>query len=40
MVWRQPHDLRRMKTEDFGVFEAFSVGEITVRKAKDPSYMV
>ena len=33
-------DLRRVKTEDLGVFEAFSVGDITVRKAKDPSYIV
>ena len=33
-------DLRRAKTEVFGVFEAFSLGDITVRKANDPSYMV
>jgi hypothetical protein len=33
-------DLRRVKTEDLGVFEALSVGDITVRKANDPSYMV
>jgi hypothetical protein len=31
---------RRVKTEDLGVFEAFSVGDITVRKANDPSCMV
>jgi hypothetical protein len=33
-------DLRRVKTEDFGVFEAFSVGDITVRKASDPLYII
>ena len=31
---------RRVKTEDLGVFEAFSVGDITVRKANDPSCVV
>jgi hypothetical protein len=33
-------DLRHVKTEDLGFFEAFSVGDITVRNANDPSYMV
>jgi len=33
-------DLRCVKTEDFGVFEIFSVGAITVGKANDPSYTV
>jgi hypothetical protein len=33
-------DLRRVKTEALGVFEAFSVGDITVRKANDPLYIV
>ena len=30
-------DLRRVKTEDLGVFEAFSSGDITMRKARAPS---
>jgi hypothetical protein len=30
-------DLRRVKTEVLGVFEAFSVGDITVRNANAPS---
>ncbi len=30
----------RVKTEVLGVFEAFSVGDITVRNANDPSCMV
>ncbi len=34
------HDLRRVKTEDLGLFETFSAGDITVRKANDPSYTV
>jgi len=29
-----------VKTEDLGVFEALSVGDITMRKANDPSYIV
>jgi hypothetical protein len=33
-------DLRHVKTEDLGLFEAFSVGDITVRKANDPSCIV
>jgi hypothetical protein len=33
-------DLRGVKTEDLRVFEAFSVGDITVRKANDPSNIV
>ena len=33
-------DLRRVKTEVLGVFEAFSVDDITVRKANDPSCIV
>jgi hypothetical protein len=33
-------DLRRVKTEALGVFEAFSVGDITVRNANDPLYIV
>jgi len=33
-------DLRHVKTEDLAVFEAFSVGDITVRKANDPLYIV
>ena len=33
-------DLRHVKAEDLGVFEAFSVGDITVRKANDPSCTV
>jgi len=33
-------DLRRVKTEDLVVFEAFSVGDITVRNASEPSYIV
>ena len=33
-------DLRRVKTEDLGAFKAFSVDDITVRKANDPSYTV
>jgi hypothetical protein len=30
-------DLRRMKTEDLGLFDAFSVGETTTRNANAPS---
>ncbi len=30
-------DLRRVKTEDLGLFEAFAVGETTTRKANAPS---
>jgi hypothetical protein len=33
-------DLRHIKAGDLGVFEAFSMGDITVRKANDPSYIV
>ena len=33
-------DLRRVKAEALGVFEAFSVGDSTVRKANDPSHKV
>jgi hypothetical protein len=33
-------DLRRVKTEDLWVSEAFSVGDTTMRKANDPSYIV
>jgi len=29
-----------VKTEDSGRFEAFSVDDITVRKANDPSYII
>jgi hypothetical protein len=37
---RSTCDLRLHTAEDFGVFEIFSVGDITVRKANDPSYIV
>jgi hypothetical protein len=30
-------DLRRVKTEGLALFEAFSVGEMTTRKANAPS---
>jgi mRNA-degrading endonuclease RelE of RelBE toxin-antitoxin system len=33
-------DLRLHTAEDLAFFEAFSVGDITVRKANDPSHMV
>jgi len=33
-------DLRRVKTEVLGAFAAFSEGDITVRKANDPLYIV
>jgi hypothetical protein len=32
--------LRRVKTEVLGGFDVFSVGDITMRKANDPSYIV
>ncbi len=33
-------DLRRVKAEVSELSEAFSVGDMTVRKANDPSYIV
>ncbi len=30
-------DLRRVKTEDLGVFEEFILGDMTTRKARAPS---
>jgi hypothetical protein len=41
--WARPirtGDLRRVQTEDSGLFDAFSVGDRTMRKASDPSYIV
>ena len=42
-LWNQKIQASKLcyvKTDDLGVFEAFSVGDITVRKANDPSYIV